>query len=93
VSEQASQRPWSVEIYQVLDHVHQQLILEVFHELAHPNVIALGTQSERDFFVIVEVCSLADRVFAHQTIYAIDAQAARTYSSGRPQLAGPPPAS
>ena len=93
VAEQPSQRPWSVEIYQVLDHNHQQRILHVFRELAHPNVIALGTQSGHDWFVVIEVSSLADRVFAHRTICAIDRHATRTYSSGRPQLAGPLPAS
>jgi hypothetical protein len=93
VAEEPSQHPWAVEIYQVLDHDHQQRILKVFSEIAHPNVIALGTQSGRDWYVIVEVASIGDRTFASRTIHAVDRHAARTYSSGRPQLAGPLPAS
>jgi len=93
VAESVSQQPWSIEIFQVLDHDHQQRILKVFREIARPNVIALGTQSRLDWYVIVEVCSSTDRLFASRTVHAIDEHAARTYSSGRPQLAGPLPAS
>jgi hypothetical protein len=78
-----------VEIYQVTDHDHQQRILKVFRELEHPSVVALGTQGGRDWFVVVEVRSIGDRIFVHQCVYALDPHAARTYSSGRPQLAGP----
>jgi len=93
VAEQTSERRWSVEIYQVLDHDHQQRILKVFRELARPTGVALGTQHGHYWYVIVEVSSSADRVFVSRTIHAIDKHAARTYSSGRPQLAGPLPAS
>ena len=89
MSEQTSQRPWSVEIYQVMDHDHQQRILKAFRELEYSSVGALGTQSGRDWFVVVKVCSIGDRIFVHKCIHAIDANAARTYSSGRPQQAGP----
>jgi hypothetical protein len=93
VAELTSQQPWSIEIYRVIDHDHQQRILKVIREIGQPSVVALGTQSGPDSFVIVEVSSLSDRAFAHRTIRAIDSHAARTYSSGRPQLAGPLPAS
>jgi hypothetical protein len=72
-----------------MDHDHQQRILKVFRELEHPNVVALGTQSARGWFVVVEVRSIVDRILVRQCVHAIDASAARTYSSGRPQLAGP----
>lgn len=93
MAEPTPQRPWSIEIYHVRDHDHQQRILKVIREIGQPSVIALGIQSGPDSFVIVEVSSPSDRSFAQRTIQAIDSQAARTYSSGRPQLAGPLPAS
>jgi hypothetical protein len=93
VAEQASPHSWSVEIYQTLDRDRQQRILEVFRDIERPKVTALGTQSENHWFVIVEVRSIEDRTFASRTIRVIDPRAARTYSSGRPQLAGSLPPS
>jgi len=93
VDEQVPPQSWSIEIYHVLDHDHQQRILEVFRDVERPKVVALGTQSEHDWFVIVEVGSIEDRVFASRTIRVLDPRASRTYSSGRRQMAGPLPAS
>jgi hypothetical protein len=92
VSVQAQKSGWSVEIYEVLDLDHQQRILEVFLEIGRPHVLALGTQSGRNWFVIVEVSTVADRMFARRTIAAIDAHATRTFSSKGTQLSGPMPA-
>ena len=80
---------WSVEIYEVSDHDHQQRILEVFLEIGQPHVVALGTQSGRRSYVIVEVSSSAERTFARRTITAIDAHATRTYSSRVSPVSGP----
>ena len=93
MSEQASQRSWSIEIYQVLDQDRQQRILEVFREVERSKVTALGTQSEHGWFVIVEVGSIDDRIFASRTVRVLDPRAALTYSSGRRQTAGSLPAS
>lgn len=93
MSEQASPRSWSFEIYQVRDVDHQQRILDVFRDIERPKVVALGTQSEHEWFVIVEVGSIEDRVFASRTIRVLDSRAARTYSSGHRQIAGSLPAS
>ena len=82
-------RRWSVEIYEVVDHDHQQRILEVFLEIGQPHVVALGTQSGRRSYVIVEVSSSAERTFARRTITAIDAHATRTYSSRVSPVSGP----
>ena len=84
---------WAVEIYEVSDHDHQQRILEAFLEIARPHVIALGTQSGRRSYVIVEISSGADKIFTRCTISAIDTHATRTYSSKVPRPAsGPLPA-
>ena len=92
VREQVPPQSWSIEIYHVLDHDRQQRILEVFREVERPKVVALGTQSEHDWFVIVEVRSIEDRVFASRTIRVLDPRAARTYSSGHRQVAESSPA-
>ncbi len=92
VSTQSHDRRWAVEIYEVVDQDHQQRILEVFLEIARPQVIALGTQSGGSTYVIVEVSSGADRAFARRTITAIDAHARRTYSSTMSRVPGPMPA-
>jgi hypothetical protein len=89
---QSQKSHWSVEIYEVVDQDHQQRILEVFLEIGRPRVVALGTQSGRNAYVIVEVSSAADRIFARRTISAIDAHARCTYSSGRTRVSGPMPA-
>lgn len=89
---QSQKSHWSVEIYEVVDQDHQQRILEVFLEIGRPQVVALGTQSGRNAYVIVEVSSAADRIFARRTISAIDVHARRTYTSGRTRVSGPMPA-
>ncbi len=83
---------WSVEIYEVTDHDHQQRILEAFLEIGRPHVLALGTQSGRRSYVIVEVASGSDKIFTRCTISAIDAHATRTYSSKMSPASGPLPA-
>ena len=92
MSLQSQTRHWSVEIYEVFDQNHQQRILEVFFEIGRPQVVALGTQSGRSAYVIVEVGSAADRIFARRIISAIDAHARRTYASTRSRVSGPMPA-
>ena len=89
---QTQKKRWSVEIYEVSDHDHQQRILEAFLEIARPQVVALGTQSGRRSYVIVEVASGADKIFTRCTISAIDSQATRTYSSKVTPAPGPLPA-
>ena len=92
MSIQSQNTRWSVEIYEVVDQDHQQRILEVFLEIGRPQVIALGTQSGRNSYVIVEVSSGDDSVFARRTISAIDAHARRTYTSNMSRVSGPMPA-
>jgi len=83
---------WSVEIYEVADHDHQQRILEIFLEIGHPHVVALGTQSGRRWYMVVEVASGADKLFVRRTISALDPRATRTYSSKPSLVPGPMPA-
>jgi hypothetical protein len=90
--QQSPKSHWSIEIYEVVDQDHQQRILEVFLEIGRPQVIALGTQSGRNSYVIVEVSSAVDRIFARRTVSAIDSHARRTYTSGRTRVSGPMPA-
>ncbi len=89
---QTQKTRWSVEIYEVSDHDHQQRILEAFLEIARPHVVALGTQSGHRWYVIVEVSSGSDKIFARCTISAIDDHATRTYSSRVSPVSGPLPA-
>jgi hypothetical protein len=93
MSEMSEQRQWSVEIFHVLDHDRQQRILEAFRDISRADVTALGTQSGRDWFVVVETGSWDDRFFARNTIAAIDAHATRAYSFQPPPVLGPMPAS
>jgi hypothetical protein len=92
MSVQPHKSHWSIEIFEVADQDHQQRILEVFVDIARPQVVALGTQRGRSYYVIVEVSSEADRTFARLTISAIDAHARRTYTSNRSRVSGPMPA-
>ena len=92
MSLQAQKSRWSIEIFEVVDQDHQQRILEIFLEIARPHVVALGTQSGRSSYVIVEVSSEADRTFVRKTISAIDTHARRTYTSSRSRVSGPMPA-
>ena len=94
MSSMSEQRRWSVEIYRVLDHDRQQRILEAFRDMARAEVTALGTQSARDWFVVVETCSWDDRLLARSTVAAIDVHAARAYSFRPPaRVLRPSPAS
>jgi hypothetical protein len=87
------QRRWSIEIYHVLDHDRQQRILEAFRDIGRAEVTALGSQSGRDWFVVVETSTVEDRFFVRSTISAIDEHATRAYTYRAPQLSGPIPAS
>jgi hypothetical protein len=92
MSEMSDQRRWSVEIFHVLDHDRQQRVLEAFRDIGRDDVAALGTQSGRDWFVVVETSSWEDRFFARSTISAIDVHATRTYTFKAPDVVGPMPA-
>lgn len=70
---------WSVDVFHVLDRHHQQLILAALND-AGREVVALGADSGHYVFVIVETCSLADRVLAWQTVKDIDRHARKSYS-------------
>jgi hypothetical protein len=78
---------WSVDVFQVQDHEHQQTILQAFQDLDR-QVVALGTQSGHYFFVIVETGLLSDRIFAWQTVKRLDVHARKSYSYRPPQYAG-----
>lgn len=70
---------WKLHIYRVRDASRQQRILAAFIEIARPGVVALGTQSGPDHFVIVESCSLMNQVYARRVVMTIDPLATRTY--------------
>ena len=89
---QSQKSHWSVAIDEGVDQDHQQRSLEVFLEIGRPKVVALGTQSGHNAYVIVEVSSPADRIFARRTVSAIDAHARRTYTSSKSRVSGPMPA-
>jgi hypothetical protein len=80
MSEMSEQRLWSVEIFHVMNHDRQQRILEAFRDIGRTEVTALGTQSGRDWFVIVETCSWEDKFLARNTISVIDPHSTRPYS-------------
>jgi len=90
---EAQQRRWSIEIFHVLNHDRQQRILQAFRDIGRAEVTALGSQSGRDWFVVVETSTVEDRFFVRSTIAAIDEHATRAYSHKAPQLSGPIPAS
>jgi hypothetical protein len=83
-----TKRRWSVEVYYVLDRDRQQRILEALRDSAR-EITALGTQSGRDWFVIVETGSVEDRFFARNIIKSIDVHAIRSYSFKPSQVLGP----
>jgi hypothetical protein len=88
--EEPRKQRWSVEVYYVLDGDRQQRILEAFRDSsAREEITALGTQSGRDWLVVVETGSVEDRFFARNTIKAIDVHATRSYSFKPSQLVGP----
>jgi hypothetical protein len=87
--EAPTKRRWSVEVYYVLDRDRQQRILEAFRDSTREEITALGTQSGRDWFVVVETGSVEDRFFARNTIKSIDVHATRSYSFKPSQVLGP----
>ena len=83
---------WSVDVFHVAPH-RQQLILDALHD-DEREVVALGANSGHYAFVIVETCSLADRVLVWQTVKDLDRHARKSYSfrpSGRTPLRMPEP--
>lgn len=82
-----SSRPWSVEIYQAANQDHQQNILEAFRATGRPDVVALGTLSGPDSFVVVETSNKRAAFHARRAIFTIDPEARRTFKSG---ASGPP---
>jgi hypothetical protein len=92
MSEMSEQRRWSVEIFHVSGHDRQQRILEAFRDIGRTEVTALGTQSGRDWFVIVETCTWDDIFFVRNTVSTIDVHATRAYSYKSPSVLGPMPA-
>ena len=85
----SSHTRWCVEIYRVSDGDRQQRILSAFREIDRPDVIALGTQSGLDWFIIFELPGVADRIHAHRVIFSVDAHARRTFSTASSQLSSP----
>ncbi len=75
---------WSVDVFHVRDHEHQQIILDTLLR-AERDLTALGTMTGHYEFVIVETCSVADRVFVWQTVRACDASARKSYSFRPPE--------
>lgn len=69
---------WKIHIYRVLDEARQQEILSAFRRIARPGVVALGTQSGPEHFVIVECCSLLNQFYARRVVLTIDPFAERT---------------
>lgn len=74
-----AQPGWRIQIYSVRDCLSQQRILSAIHRIDSPGVVALGTQSGPDWFVIVECSSLVDQIRAHRIVTTIDPRAVRTY--------------
>jgi hypothetical protein len=79
-------RTWSVDVYRVTDLDHQQRILRAFHDAARTDVTTLGTQNGSAWFVITETSSSDDRRWSRRTITALDTNAFRAYSFGKPPL-------
>lgn len=87
MTEPIEHRRWSVDVFQDLDHEHQQTILEAFRHL-DKELVALGTQSGHYYFVIVETGLLSDRIYAWQTVRQLDIHARKSYSFRPPQYTG-----
>lgn len=75
----ASMTDWTIQIYRVRSESRQQSVLSAFKRIARPGVIALGTQSGPEHFVIVECCSLLNQFYARRVVLTIDPLAERTY--------------
>jgi hypothetical protein len=74
-----SQTEWKIQIYRVQSAIRQQRMLAAFRRIDRPGVIALGTQSGPDWFVIIECCSFTAEIHARRVVKAIDPKAVRTY--------------
>jgi hypothetical protein len=74
-----SQTEWKIQIYRVQSGLAQQRMLAAFRRIDRPGVIALGTQSGPDWFVIVESSSLVAEIHARRVVMTIDPKAVRTY--------------
>jgi hypothetical protein len=70
---------WKIQIYRVENERRQQRILSVFHRIDGPGIVALGTQSGPDWFVVLECSSFADQIRAKHIVLTIDPGAERTY--------------
>lgn len=81
---------WKIQIYRVQSECRQRRILSAFQRIARPGVIALGTRSGPDWFVVVESCSYATEIHARRVVVTIDPTATRTYECEAPP-AGPLP--
>lgn len=74
-----SKTEWKIHIYRVRDASRQQHILSAFKQAARPGIVALGTQSGPDSFVIAECYSLMNEIYARRLVMTIDPLAVRTY--------------
>ena len=85
----SSDHRWVVEIFEVLDHHHQQQVLELFRDIGRPDVSVLGTQDDRGWFIVVETSTSFDRIFARHIVMKVDPHATSTYLSKPPKMLGP----
>src|SRR4051794_15028872 len=79
LDESPSQMQCKIQIYRVQSVRWQQRTLAAFRRIDRPGIVALGTQSESDWFVIVECNSLTTELHARRVVLAIDPKAVRTY--------------
>lgn len=87
LDESSSTAGWKLRIYRVQDRVHQQRILTTFLRLGWPGVTVLGTQSGRDWFVIIECSAPTDDIRTSRIVMTIDPLATRTHEcKGSPTL-------
>lgn len=75
----SSQADWKIQIFRVQGHLRQQRMLAAFRRIDRPGVVALGTQSGPEWFVIIECSSLAAEIQARRVVMTIDPTAVRTY--------------
>lgn len=73
-----SRTDWTIQIYRVQDERCLQRIIAAFHRIDRPGVVALGTQSGPDWYVVVECDSLASQIHAGRIVMTIDPRAVRT---------------
>jgi hypothetical protein len=75
----SSHPEWKIQIYRVQSHRRLQRMLAAFQRIDRPGVVALGTQSGPDWFVIIECGSLSAEIHARRVVMTIDPRAVRTY--------------